>query len=79
MMASGARLLGGRAPAEGDDRGAQYRGFGDVIVLALDGRAFPLADVQRHLIDDDPVPPVIGNPCFSWSRAFRRVSLTSSA
>lgn len=51
-------VLGGRRSLEGDDRGSQYRGFGDVIMLSLDGRAFPLGDAQRHLIDDDPVPVV---------------------
>jgi hypothetical protein len=35
-----------------------------VIVLALDGRAFPLADLQGHLVDDDPIPLVGGNRLF---------------
>jgi hypothetical protein len=35
-----------------------------VIVLALGGRAFPLADVQGHLVDDDPVALVLGNRPF---------------
>jgi hypothetical protein len=57
-------VLGGRSPVGGDDRGAQNRGFGNVIMLSIDGRAFPLVDLQRHLVDDYPVRTAGGNCSF---------------